>query len=308
MKTVLVTGGAGFIGAHVVEALLEKEYEVVVVDNRRNGRLIVEHCNVLYEDCGVIGTTIDVDIDHIIHLAAWSNVRESMKWPFRLYADNVMTTASIIEDVLQGELGVKSMVFASSSAVVDAESHYGISKLASEAMLSVFQLQTGIPCALLRFANVYGPRQSNAHGTLISNLVACILQGNSPVVYGDGQQGRDYIYVRDVVDAIILSMEQGLSGAINVSTSVTTSVNEVIKTTAEAAALLGLACPPPEHVEAQPGDKANVKMGLSPILLNLGWRARTPLRSGIMEQIRWARAMGGTWKDDHRPDGSIAES
>ena len=305
MKKVLVTGGCGFIGGHVVEALLEKEYGVVVVDNRRTGCLIMEHPNVKYEHRGVVEVTIEEDIDHIIHLAAWSIVRESMEHPFRLYADNVLTTASIMDDILQGGLKVKSLVFASSSAVESPESHYGVSKLISEQMLGIFEEQTGIPCARLRFANVYGPRQSNIHGTLISNLVECILCGNSPVVYGDGMQGRDYIYVKDVVAAIILSMEQQLSGALNVSTGITTSVKGVIEATSEAAGLLGLSCPIAVYEAARAGDKANVFMGLSPMLRALNWQARIPLRTGIREQIHWAKAMEGTWKDNHRPDGSV---
>ena len=308
MKIVLVTGGAGFIGGHVVEALADR-YKVLVVDNRWNGRLIVNHPNVRYHYGGVIEYSLTKHVDYIIHLAAWSNVRESMNKPFRLYADNVMSTASIIEDVLVGKQKVKSLVFASSSAAVNPESHYGVSKMASEEMLDVFHHQTGIPVSLLRFANVYGPRQSPVNGTLISNLVQCLQGGNSPTIYGDGSQERDYIYVADLVAAIIICMENCLDCCSPIATGTGVSVNDVVATAVDAATLLGLSLPSPEYKDAKPGDKDKVSMEFPEHLqVNYGWKPEMPLRRGILEQIKWAKSMKGVWKDDHHPDGSIAQS
>jgi UDP-glucose 4-epimerase len=235
--------------------------------------------------------------------------------PYRMYSDTTMSTACIIAAILKaGEQSkVKSLVFASSSAVESPESHYGVAKAASEMMLDVFreQMEGKVSVSSLRFGNVYGPRQNPANGTLIAKFIDCILTGNTPQIYGDGSQTRDYIYVDDVVDAIILCMEHEpgkvvLSRTMNVSTGVSVSVNRVCDSLTYAAKMLGLFMKPPEYVAAKPGDKDQVLMKSSEMLLYSGWHPETELAEGIFEQLNWANSMKGSWDADHYMDGSMA--
>ena len=147
--TVVVTGGNGFIGSHVIERLVGLDYDVLSIDPRRKGNLWIKSHNVEYENNPVqqtplAGWLMTTDhVTHIIHLGAWSNVRESMNEPYRMYDDTTMSTAYIIDSIMKAgdKSKVKSLVFASSSAVEAPESHYGVAKAASEMMLDVFREQ-----------------------------------------------------------------------------------------------------------------------------------------------------------------------
>lgn len=331
-ETVVVTGGNGFIGGHVIAKLVEMDYKVISIDPRNYGGLFVKSGMVAYLDDGVqdiewvnIIGTLGNKPRHIIHLGAWSNVRESMRKPMKIYQANTMSTAHILDGIFTAgdRCQVKSMVFASSSAVVSPESHYGVSKMASECMLDVFrtQMRDKISVSNLRFANVYGPRQNPANGTLIASFVDCIFTGNSPTIFGDGKQTRDYIYVDDVVNAIIACMlydmdsfpavgeyagATGLNDTMSVCTGMSTSVDEIYDLTKSAADSLGLGIYEPIYIGAKPGDKGEVNMVRPLPLLDAGWYPGRFPHGGIKKQIEWADNMAGHWDDDHFMDGSLA--
>jgi len=242
--------------------------------------------------------------DHIVHLAAWSNVRESMSLPVRLYENNVMTTAIIADMVLRRPC-VKSVVFASSSAVESPESHYGVSKAASEMMMTVLNTQVDASVASLRFANVFGARQNPGNGTLIAKFIDCIFTGERPQIYGNGTQTRDYIYAGDVAEAILTTMENRLSGVMNVCTGGSHTVNRVYRYIQDAAHGLGLELPYGDCIDAKPGDKASVRMAPAYELLEAGWKNRQHLADEIKHQIMWQDNMNGSWDENHYIDGSL---
>jgi len=306
MEKVLVTGGTGFIGSYVVELLISKGYRVDVLDKREAGCLFVDSDLVTYRHMAIQDVARISGYDHIIHLAAWSNVRESMVDPIRLYYDNVMATAVIADLVLREAGRVQSVVFASSSAVESPESHYGVSKAASEMMMNVLDTQVDASVASLRFANVFGARQNPGNGTLIAKFIDCIFTGNRPQIYGDGSQTRDYIYAGDVAKAILCSMENRLSGVMNVCTGMSASVHLVHDKIKGVADSLGMKLPSAEHIEAMPGDKGSVKMVPAKELLEAGWRTHAHLEEDIKEQIIWQDDMCGSWNDNHYIDGSLA--
>ena len=320
--TVVVTGGAGFIGSHVIEQLTTMGYEVISIDPRPKGNIFVKpesakYWNAFVQNVSPWSTMLGRGhIKHTIHLGAWSNVRESMTKPERLYLNNTMSTAHLIEGLIQaaGRSKVQSIVFASSSAADAPESHYGVSKAASEMMLDVFreQMEGRISVSNLRFANVYGPRQNPANGTLIAKFIDCIFTGNRPQIYGDGKQERDYIYVTGVVDAIITCMlDEGgpagftLSDTMNVSTGISSSVDEVYDTIKSAAGSMGFDLRDPDYLDAKPGDKDIVRMYPSQALLAAAGSTDVCLYDGIKSQIDWCNDMQGSWDDDHYVDGRL---
>jgi UDP-glucose 4-epimerase len=322
--TVVVTGGNGFIGSHVIEQLVSMDYKVISIDPREDGNLFMEVASVTYVNRGVKDMSWDANaIDHIIHLGAWSNVRESMTRPLKLYMDNTLSTAYILDGIFRAgdRTKVKSIVFASSSAVESPESHYGVSKLASELMLDIFrdQMVGRMSISNLRFGNVYGPRQNPANGTVIAKFVDCVFTGAIPEIYGKGNQTRDYIYVKDVVDAIITCMiandynetiygimepALGLNDTLTVCSGTSWSVDEIYDAVKSAADSLGFDLEDPKYLPARKGDKDKVMMVQSHVLGEAGWFADMPLRDGIRAQIEWYNTMEGSWDSDHLIDGS----
>lgn len=312
MEHVLVTGGMGFIGSYVVELLVKKGYSVVVMDIRKSGELIIrsdmpsstEGQKVTYYHSQDVKFMEYDYYAHIVHLAAWSNVRESMNLPLRLYDNNVMATAVIADMVLRTGC-VKSVVFASSSAVESPESHYGVSKAASEMMMTVLDTQVDASVASLRFANVFGARQNPGNGTLIARFIDCIFTGDRPQIYGDGTQTRDYIYAGDVAEAILATMENRLSGVMNVCTGGSWNVMKVYRSIGQEAVSMGMILPEPAYTDAKPGDKASVRMKPAKELLEAGWKNRQHLADDIKHQIMWQDGMEGSWEDNHYIDGSL---
>lgn len=256
-QNVLVTGGAGFIGSHIVDKLMEDGHMVTVIDNLKTGSLknIDRHTrnpNLTFIN-GDIQDKVQVnkvlkDVDVVFHEAALASVTLSVKDPILTDQVNVEGTLNLLR--ASCDQNVKRFIYASSAAVygktksrckkeddsLNPTSPYGVSKLAAEKYVQVFQRLYGIETVCLRYFNVYGPRQRvdvhGSYGGVISIFINRILKDMPPIINGDGEQTRDFVYIHDVVKANILAMntEKGTGEAFNVATGKGASINKVAET------------------------------------------------------------------------------
>lgn len=249
----VITGGAGFIGSHLVEELLLQEHEVTVIDSLITGTLenlpIHPHLRVLQKDVlDCQPEDFSTPIAGLVHLAATPSVTESWIEPLKNHHNNLSTTLHTIQ--LCRELGVSRLVIASSAAVYGncvqlpiCESHptepispYGLQKLTSEKYLELFAKQFGMSTVTLRIFNVFGPRQlpNSPYSGVVSIFLSAIQQNRPIIVYGDGQQTRDFICVKDVAmaftQALTIPISTGDSLTCNIATGRATSLLELIKT------------------------------------------------------------------------------
>ena len=246
---VLVTGGAGFIGSHLVDEASEEGYDVVTIDNLNNGKL--ENLN---KDAKFYKVDI-VDIDnlslvfekekpdYVIHLAAQISLRESLKNPIYDAEQNILGSINILECCRK--FNVKKVVYASSAAVygfpkylpvdekhpINPFSPYGVSKHTVEHYLQYYHENFEIDYIILRYSNVYGERQDPlGEAGVIAIFIDKLKKGERPIIFGDGEQTRDFIYAKDVVEANLLALEKETENKVfNISTNTETSVNELFK-------------------------------------------------------------------------------
>ena len=291
----VVTGGAGFIGSHLVDALVARGDDVTVVDDLSTGRreFLNERARLHEHD---IRKPFDVDADVVFHLAAQADVGTSMQRPGFDAEINVVGTVNTLEAARAADAEV---VFASTGGAIygDVErpadeehprrpvSAYGIAKLAAEGYVEGWNRIHGGANAVLRFANVYGPRQSAAlEGGVVSIFLDRLAGGEETLVFGDGEQTRDYVYVGDVVAAVLASVGKG--GVYNVGTGIETTVNELHRLCAD---VVGSGRTP-SHVDARAGDARRSVLDPSRAERELGWRAGTPLDEGL--RLTWGHSLG----------------
>ena len=299
---VLVTGGAGFIGSHLVDALVARGDEVVAADDlsaARAGRLDpqVELHKVTVADLGALAAVMKASGTELVcHLAAQIDVRSSVDFPADDAQANVVGTVNVLEAARQ--VGAR-VLFASSGGALygrDApipswedvlplpESPYGIAKYCAECYIGLYNRLHGMSHSVLRMANVYGPRQDPAgEAGVITIFCASALSGQRPTIFGDGTQTRDYVYVGDVVAAFLAAADRGRPGTWNIGTGVEISVLELMGIIASLAGheLSPLFAPP------RPGELARSVLAVDRAAGELGWRAATPLAEGIDRVYRW---------------------
>lgn len=291
----VVTGGAGFIGSHVVDALLARGDEVTVIDDLSTGRreFVNGAARLELHD---IREPYAVEADVLFHLAAQADVGTSMERPGYDAEVNVIGTVNTLEAARA--VGAE-IVFSSTGGAIYGDvqrpaaeddprrpvSAYGIAKLAAEAYIEGWNRIHGSGHSVLRFANVYGPRQSAAlEGGVVSIFMERLQRGEETLVFGDGEQTRDYVYVGDVVQAVLAAV--GGEGVYNVGTGVETSVNELHRVCAEVAGTVQQ----PRHVEPRAGDARRSVLDPSRAQRDLDWRAETPLDEGL--RLTWDSIAG----------------
>ncbi len=293
---ILVTGGCGFIGSHIVDAYIAKGHDVVVIDNLSTG--VIENLNPqakFYEQ------DITEDVESIFekekfalvnHHAAQINVRTSVEDPIYDAHVNVLGTVNVLR--LASRYGVKRFVFSSSGGAVYGEpqrypinedmafdplSPYGAAKVAAEKYIITFASLYGLDYVILRYSNVYGPRQIiKSEAGVISIFIDCILGDKSCTVFGSGDQVRDYVYVGDVVEANVLALTCE-SNVFNIGTGLETSVNDLIETFAS---ILGKKVAH-QHVAPRPGEVFRNVLDCTKAHSQIRWQPKTRLKEGILK-------------------------
>ncbi|OIK10463.1 UDP-glucose 4-epimerase [Bacillus sp. MUM 116] len=303
MKKVLVTGGAGFIGSHIVEELIQKEYQVIVIDNFSTGRhenienLQIELYHYDITNPNVVDLIMSINPDFMIHQAAQVSVAESVNNP--LYDENINVKGSLymIEAAIKAK--VKRIVFASSAAVygnpvelpvsidhpTSPESPYGLTKLTVEHYLKLANKLHGLSYSILRYSNVYGPRQdAKGEGGVVAIFADRLTNNISPTIYGDGEQTRDFIYVKDVAAANVKALLANDNICVNVSSGTSISINNLFQMMKEAAD----SNMQPIYKQVRQGDIRDSVLSneLSKSLLN--WEASFELNHGLKETVQYS--------------------
>jgi len=297
---VLITGGCGFIGSNIAHEL-SMEHEVIIIDNLSTGReaniedLDVEFVQGSVTDMDVLKKSFK-DVDYVFHQSALPSVQRSIEDPIRANEVNVGGTLNVL--VAARDAGVAKVIYASSSSVygdtlelpkredmkLDPKSPYAVTKLTGEYYCGIFNEIYSLKTVCLRYFNVYGPKQdpSSDYAAVIPKFVNCILAGESPIIYGDGEQTRDFTFVRDVVQANLLAMETDAVGVFNVATGQRISVNDLADMIME---ITGnhVDC---VHNELRAGDVRD-SLGDISRASGFGYAPRYGMENGLAETIEW---------------------
>jgi UDP-glucose 4-epimerase len=310
----VVTGGAGFIGSHLVDALLARGERVRVVDDLSSGR----RANLPGLDGGAgdaplelfRGDVADRELvraalrgaSGVFHEAAQVSVPASIRDPENSYRINVMGTVNVLEAARAQS--VRKVVFAASSAAYGDEptlpkvehmtprplSPYASGKLAGEALLATWGRAYGLETVALRYFNVYGPRQADdsPYSGVIALFARRVLEGRAPTIFGDGEQTRDFVFVEDVVRANLLAMDRTVeAGAvINIGTGKSVTIRSLYQRLAELAGFAGQ----PEHAPARDGDVPHSRASIERARAWLGFEPSVELREGLRRTLDWYRS------------------
>jgi len=302
---ILVTGGAGFIGSHIVDAYVQAGHEVVILDDLSSGRRENVHPEARLVQADIREVAAREMIrqerpDVLNHHAAQMDVRRSVADP-RFDADvNLLGLLNVLEGAR--EAGVKRVIFASSGGAVygDREklpatendptapvSPYGVSKRAGELYLHYYHVSHGLPYVALRYANVYGPRQ-DPHGEagVVAIFTQRLVSGGETVINGDGTQTRDYVYVGDVAAANVAALQTDFVGPLNIGLGVETDVNRLYELLRDAAGVTASAT----HGPAKVGEQRRSVIDAARAREVLGWEPRMPLADGLRKVVTFFRA------------------
>ncbi len=302
---ILVTGGAGFIGSHVVDIFVQEGHEVIVVDNLHTGKVENLNPNAQFYQMDIRSPELEeIFIKHqpevISHQAALVNVRESMVKP-ALYAEvNILGSLNLLE--LARRYGVRKIIYASTGGAVYGEPEYlpvdeahpinpldpyGASKHAVEHYLHLYFLNYGIEYISLRYPNVYGPRQDPyGEAGVVAIFTGQMLRGEQPVINGSGEQERDFVYVEDVARANLLALRKDGCGIYNLGWGKGTSVNEIFRLLKELTGYPGKAV----HGPPKQGEVFKIYLNAEKARRELGWEPLVSLEEGLRKTVEYFRS------------------
>lgn len=303
---ILVTGGAGFIGSHLSDALVAAGHELVVADNLSTGHAdnvpaAAELARVDVTSAEIERLILDFAPEAVFHLAAQADVRRSVVDPAFDAEVNVLGTVRVGTAAMRA--GAKVMVLASSGGAVYGEqrdfpadeghttkpvSPYGVSKLCGELYLGHFSRSGGLRAIALRFANVYGPRQDpKGEAGVVAIFCGKALEGAPLTIFGDGKQTRDFVYVGDVVEANLKALAAtGMRGSYNVGTGHETDINTLAR-------LIGGPGATIRYDAARPGEQLRSVIDCKRAEMELGWKPTVTLEEGLARTMAWFRERGG---------------
>ena len=299
---ILVTGGSGFIGSHVVDRFLSLGHEVAVVDNLSTGHRENLNPKARFYETDIRDTAMQKVFEEfrpevVDHHAAQMSVPASVDDPIFDAQVNLIGLLNLLESARK--VGTRKFVFASSGGTVYGEppdlpcredhaplpaSPYGITKHTSEHYLGWYAAQHGIEFTALRYANVYGPRQlPHGEAGVVAIFFLALLQGRAPTIFGDGKFIRDYVFVGDVVDANEAALTKGRNDAVNIGTGIPTDTNQLYAAVAEAAGSTVTATRGP----ARRGDIRASWLAIGKAKAVLGWAPATPLSEGLRRTLEF---------------------
>lgn len=314
MTAFLVTGGAGFIGSHLCDRLLAEGHRVVAVDDLSTGRIAnlgeargygkqFTFFNMDVRAEGLLSLFERHRPEVVMHLAAQAGVRPSLVDPVLDASVNVMGLLNVLECSVK--TGVRKVVFAASGGTLYGEpkkvpvkessaaashplSPYGISKKVAAEYLAFYQRHHGIEHTALALANVYGPRQDPlGEAGVVAIFASKMLAGETPTIFGDGNQTRDYVFIDDAVHAFSLSAEQGGGRLVNIGTGIGTSVNAVFRMLADITGFSG----EPAHGPLPSGDLHHIALDNQLAAETIGWKPWTHLEDGLRETVAYLKGI-----------------
>jgi UDP-glucose 4-epimerase len=314
VTTVLVTGGAGFIGSNLADRLLAEDQRVVAVDDLSTGRI----ANLgEARGYGKAYTFFNMDVradgllplferhkpEVVFHLAAQAGVRPSLEDPVLDASVNLMGTLNVIECAIK--VGVRKVIYAASGGTIYGEprripakesaaqgshplSPYGISKKAALDYLAFYQRYRGLDYTACALANVYGPRQDPVgEAGVVSIFASKMLTGEAPAIFGDGNQTRDYVFIDDVVHAFVQAIDRGSGKLVNIGTGLETSVNGLYRLLADIIGFDG----EPQHGPLPPGELRRIALDISVASSVLAWKPWTHLEDGLAETVAFLKGV-----------------
>jgi UDP-glucose 4-epimerase len=314
VTTVLVTGGAGFIGSHLADRLLAEGHRVISVDDLATGRIAnlseargygkeFTFFNMDVRAEGLLSLFERHRPEVVFHLAAQSGVRPSLEDPARDAGINIMGTINVLDCAVA--TGVKKIVYAASGGTIYGEpkripvkesaaqgshpaSPYGISKKVAVDYLSFYQRYRGLDYTALALGNVYGPRQ-DPHGEagVVAIFAARMIAGEACTIFGDGNQTRDYVFIDDVVHGFVRAIERGSGKLVNIGTGLETSVNGLYKQLAETICYTG----EPGTGPLPPGELRRIALDISLAPSAIGWKPWTHLEDGLGETVAYLKGV-----------------
>jgi len=299
----VVTGGAGFIGSHIVDALVAQGRTATVFDDLSSGKRenLGEGIALTVGDVRdkhAVGTAVSNDVDCVFHLAAQIDVRRAVEDPGFDAQVNIGGTINVLNACVEAHArrlvmsstggalyGEPSTLPANEQSAIQPLSPYGVSKYCAEQYIEYFHRTCGLETMILRYANVYGPRQDpNGEAGVVGIFARRILLGQSCIVYGDGEQTRDFVFVDDVARANMLAM-QGPLGTFNIGTGVETSLNQLL-----AAFELVVGHPVARnYTPARAGEVQRIALNAERARHEMGWKPMVSLEDGLARTLAWVR-------------------
>jgi UDP-glucose 4-epimerase len=305
---ILITGGAGFIGSHVADACVTAGHRVIIIDDLSMGKIENINPGAIFHKTDIRNKDLEKVFlnerpEVVIHHAAQMDVRKSVESPLLDASVNILGSVNLLE--LSRKAGVQKFIFASTGGAIYGDqdyfpadeahplrpvSPYGISKLAVEKYLHFYRRVYGLSYVVLRYANVYGPRQ-NPHGEagVIAIFTSKLLAGKQPVINGDGCQTRDYIFVDDVVKANMLAIHHPETDIFNVGTGSETSVNEIFSSLR----LYTASSLEAKHGPAKQGEQLRSVLSYDHIHTAYDWKPTVTLREGLQRTVEYIRRGDG---------------